>query len=202
MVNQAFPPSLALLGCGGHARSVADVALFNTPHLTLTFVDANARDGETIWGFPVVKTLLQGQTAVHFAVGSNLGRKALAESYTPQGIISNKAHLGKNVVLGVGCFVAHLAYLGPDVQVGDATIINTACVVEHEVRIGSFCHIAPNSTICGRVTIGDCVWVGVGAIIKEGVAICSNVTLGAGAVAIQNITEAGVYVGVPAKRLS
>jgi UDP-N-acetylbacillosamine N-acetyltransferase len=196
------PSSLVLLGCGGHARSVADVALFNDPHLTLVFVDENAREGETIWGFPVVKALPKGINPVHFAVGSNLGRKTLAETYTAQSIISKKAHLGKNPSLGKGCFVAHQAYLGPDVRVGNATILNTACVVEHEVSIGSFCHIAPHATICGRVTIGDCVWVGVGAIIKEGVAICSNVTLGAGAVAIQNITEAGVYVGVPAKRLS
>ena len=194
--------SLVLLGCGGHARSVGDVALLNDPNLTLVFVDENAREGETIWGFPVVKALPQGLNAVHFSVGSNLGRKTLAETYTPQSILSKKAHLGKNVVMGAGCFVAHQAYIGPDVQVGDATILNTACVVEHEVTIGNFCHIAPNATICGRVTIGDSVWVGVGAIIKEGLTIADNVTIGAGAVVVQNIIKSGVYVGIPAKRLS
>ncbi|MCS6267370.1 MAG: NeuD/PglB/VioB family sugar acetyltransferase [Vampirovibrio sp.] len=194
--------SLVLLGCGGHARSVADVALFNDPNLTLVFVDENAREGETIWRFPVVKTLPQGNLPIHFAVGSNEGRKKLYTTQPPVSILSKKAHFGKNSSLGEGCFVAHQAYLGPDVQVGEVTILNTACVVEHEVSIGSFCHIAPNSTICGRVTIGDCVWVGVGAIVKEGLTICSNVTLGAGAVVVKNITEAGVYVGVPAKKLS
>jgi UDP-N-acetylbacillosamine N-acetyltransferase len=197
MTNQ---PSLVLLGCGGHARSVADVALFNDPDLTLLFVDNNAKDDENIWGFPVVKNLPRSYKAVHFAIGSNQARSSLAETLTPESIISKKAHLGKNVVLGAGCFVAHQAYIGPDIRVGISTILNTACVVEHEVTIGNFCHIAPNSTICGRVTIGDNVWVGVGAIVKEGIRICANVTLGAGAVVVQNITEKGTYVGVPAKK--
>ncbi len=191
-----------LLGCGGHARSVADVVLFNTPHQPLLFVDENAKADETIWGFPVVKAFPEAVGAVHIALGSNAARKGLYPTIQPVSVVSHKAHLGKNAIIGEGCFVAHLAYIGPDVWVGNATILNTACVVEHEGRIGSFCHIAPNVTICGRVTIGDSVWVGVGAIVKEGVTIASNVTIGAGAVVVTDITEAGTYVGVPAKRLS
>lgn len=193
---------LVLLGCGGHARSVADVILFNNPNQRLVFVDDNANADETIWGFPVVKVLPEDATAIHIALGSNQARKRLYAEHNPKSVISEKAHFGKNALIGEGCFVAHLAYVGPDVTVGNATILNTACVVEHEVRIGSFCHIAPNATICGRVTMGDCVWVGVGAIIKEGVTIASNVTIGAGAVVVADITTVGTYVGVPAKRLS
>jgi UDP-N-acetylbacillosamine N-acetyltransferase len=194
--------SLVLLGCGGHARSVADVVLFNNPHQQLVFVDDNAKADETIWGFPVVKVLPEGVADTHIALGSNEARKRLYVEHNPKSVISKKAHFGKNTTIGKGCFIAHLAYVGPDVTVGNATILNTACVVEHEVRIGNFCHIAPNTTICGRVTIGDCVWVGVGGIIKEGVTIADKVTIGAGAVVVADITEAGTYVGVPAKRLS
>lgn len=196
------PQQLVLLGCGGHARSVADVALFNTPNLRLLFVDENARDNETIWGFSVVKHLPKDATDIHIAFGSNEARERLYVEHNPKSVISKKAHFGKNTTIGKGCFIAHLAYVGPDVTVGNTTILNTACVVEHEVRIGNFCHIAPNTTICGRVTIGDSVWVGVGGIIKEGVTIADNVTIGAGAVVVADITEAGTYVGVPAKRLS
>ena len=47
---------LLILGFGGHARSVADVAL-NFGFDELLFVDENAAEGETLWGFPVLNSL-------------------------------------------------------------------------------------------------------------------------------------------------
>jgi hypothetical protein len=46
---------IRLIGCGGHARSVADAFLGRFPDACLKFYDVNAEDGETIlpscvWG--------------------------------------------------------------------------------------------------------------------------------------------------------
>jgi serine acetyltransferase len=49
--------------------------------------------------------------------------------------------------------------------------------------------------------IGDCVYIGTNAVIREGVHICDGVTIGAGAVVLNDITESGVYAGVPAKKI-
>ena len=46
---------ICIIGCGGHARSVADVILNNDPSVQLIFADGNAHNGETIFGYPVVQ---------------------------------------------------------------------------------------------------------------------------------------------------
>lgn len=53
----------------------------------------------------------------------------------------------------------------------------------------------------GEVVIGNNVYVGANAIILPNVHIADNVVIGAGAVVTKDITEDGVYVGVPAKRI-
>lgn len=193
---------LYIIGCGGHARSVADVALSNNPNLNIVFVDENARANEKIWGFSVVEKLIGKNKIVHFAIGANdLRKKKFNEihSKTSVTIIAKTAQLGKNSKTKDGCFVAHKAYIGPDAKIGVCSIINTASVIEHEVEIGDFCHVAPNAIICGRCKVGDNVFIGAGAVVKDNINICSNVVIGAGAVVINDIYKVGVYIGVPAK---
>jgi maltose O-acetyltransferase len=52
-----------------------------------------------------------------------------------------------------------------------------------------------------KIIIGDNVQIGAGAIVLGGVTICDNVLVGAGAVVNKNIDEAGIYVGVPARKI-
>jgi len=44
-------------------------------------------------------------------------------------------------------------------------------------------------------------WLGAGSILTPGVRLGDGVTLAAGAVVTQNLTDPGVYAGVPARRL-
>ena len=67
--------------------------------------------------------------------------------------------------------------------------------------IGNNCHIAPNSTICGRVQISNNVFIGAGVVIIDKVKICEQVTIGAGSLVLKDITEPGVYVGNPIRKI-
>lgn len=58
-----------------------------------------------------------------------------------------------------------------------------------------------NMDMWGEVTIGNNVYVGTNAMILPNVHITDNVIIGAGAVVSKDITEDGVYVGVPARRV-
>ena len=51
------------------------------------------------------------------------------------------------------------------------------------------------------IIIGDNVQIGAGAIILPGVTITNNVIIGAGCVVSKNITQSGIYVGIPAKKI-
>lgn len=188
-----------IIGCGGHARSVADVILNNDPSAQLIFVDENARDKETIFGFPVVKSLPQDARNIFIAIGDNEKRRKMSEGKKLISVISKTAYISPTAVIEDGCFIASGAHIGPFVRIGTGTIINTNAVVEHEVQVGEFCHLAPHTTVCGRTTIGDDVFIGAGATVIDKIDICSNVTIGAGGVVAKNIEISDVYVGIPAK---
>lgn len=198
---------LLIFGCGGHARSVADVFLAGNAGAEILFIDANARPGETILSFPVVKEVskeLLRECEVFFSAGDNFQRRSDFSQNTDlkiKSIISGSAHVGKNAVLGRGCFVGNFCHIGPEVIIGENSIINTGAVVEHEVKVGKHCHIGPNATISGRSVIGDEVFLGVGSTVINNINICDNVIVGAGSTVIKDITEPGTYVGNPVRKV-
>ncbi|HSW69971.1 MAG TPA: NeuD/PglB/VioB family sugar acetyltransferase [Gammaproteobacteria bacterium] len=195
--------SLVIYGCGGHARSVADIALANgIEHLI--FVDDHARPGEKMFDFDVVKNISPGpDIPCIIALGDGEQRAALFKTLEKKvvSLISNHSHIGKNAQIGQGVFVGNGAHIGPNAKIGVNTIINTHCVVEHDCVIGRHSHISVNSIVAGKCEIGDFVMIGAGATVIDGIKICSNVMVGGGAAVVCDITEPGTYVGVPAKKL-
>lgn len=193
---------LVMIGCGGHARSVLDVYLFNNPQAEVVFVDPLAREGEKILNFPVLKDHKITDEAVFVAIGDNLKRAKECKKYKNLcSIISKNAHIGNNVKIGNGVFVAHNVHVGIESKIGDGSIINTSSSVDHEVTIGENCHIAPNTTICGRCEIGNNVFLGAGATVIDKIKICDNTTIGAGGVVVKDIDKEGTYVGVPVEKI-
>lgn len=201
------PVGLVILGFGGHARSVADVAIAaGIQHLR--FVDPNAKPGEILAGFPVVPRL-DGPVAKGWllfpAAGDNALRAsqvaALADQDLLHTLASPRAYMGLSAMVGRGTLVAHHAHLGPMSVVGMGCIINTGAIVEHESRVGDFCHISVNATIAGRSRVGNRSFVGAGAIVIDGIDIGDDITIGAGSVVVHSLADPGVYVGNPARRL-
>ena len=203
------PHNLVILGFGGHARSIADVAL-DLAIPDLMFVEATALAGENFLGFPILTDIpnpLSVGWEVFPAAGGNAARqrqieRAAAQSLPMSCLVSQRAYVGKGATIQPGSFVAHHAHLGPMTAVGRGTIINTAAVVDHDSRIGDFTHISVNTTIAGRCRIGDLVFVGAGATVIDGIRIVDRVTIGAGSTVIDDIGEPGIYVGSPARLLT
>ncbi len=196
---------LVLIGCGGHARSAADIYLANEPTARLAFVDIAARPGEILFGWPVLRELPE-TNAVFIAVGDNVQRKAWFEKFAGtkriENILSTTAHYGRESKLGIGCMVGNFCHVGPQAVIGDNVIINNGAIVEHETVIGAHSHVGPNAVVAGRCRIGELVFVGAGACVRDGVEVCSEVVIGAGAVVVKAIVESGVYVGCPARKVS
>jgi UDP-N-acetylglucosamine acyltransferase len=85
--------------------------------------------------------------------------------------------------------------------VGDDGLFMVSTHIGHDCIIGDYVTLAPGARVSGKCNIGEGVYIGSNAVIREGVSICDDVTIGAGSVVLRNITEAGTYVGVPAKRI-
>jgi len=194
---------LLILGFGGHARSVGDVALaagFNR----LLFIDEHARDGEAFEGHRVLSTLPKpdGDYWQAFpAAGQNFRREHQCQEapHPLATLVAPSATIGIGASVGEGTLLARNSHVGPLAQIGRGVILNTGCVVDHECMVGDFSHISVNATVAGRVKIGRRVMLGAGAVVIDNLSICDDVVIGAGAVVVDDITMAGTYVGVPAR---
>ncbi|MCY1272911.1 UDP-N-acetylbacillosamine N-acetyltransferase [compost metagenome] len=199
---------LLILGFGGHARSVADIALA-CGYRQLIFVDQNAREGETFAGFPVLKSVtesLPSGWAGFPASGNGRNRRSQCDEIRRMGLalatlVSPAATLGPECTICEGSFIGHHVHIGPGARIGTACIVNTAAVVEHECTVGDFSHVSVNSTMAGRSSIGSYCMLGAGAILIDGIRVSDDVVIGAGGVVHRSISQPGTYVGVPAVRL-
>lgn len=196
---------LLIIGFGGHARSIADVAL-KAGHSQLTFLDPMARFQEHFFNFPVVKDIASFHGCCIAAAGDCSKRRqqfdlARASHWQMCSVISPHATQGLGVNLGEGSFIAHHAHIGPLAKIGQGCIINTGAIVEHDCDIGNFSHVSVRSVLAGGVTLGQDVFIGAGAVVKQSIYIGDAVTIGAGATVVHDIIEPGIYVGTPAKLL-
>lgn len=198
--------NLIILGCGGHARTIANAAAA-TGYKNLYFVDSAARPGEVMLGWPVLDATsameLPGTAAI--AASGNPGLRAhqleciekaklrLVSIIAPTAIVGLEARISGGVFVGFG------AYVGPRAVLEQGCIINTSAVVEHDARIGTLTHISVNATVAGSVRIGQRCFVGAGATVIDGLEISDDVTIGAGATVVKHLKQPGVYLGCPAR---
>lgn len=199
---------LIIFGCGGHARSVIDIALL-IGWDDIIIIDEKGNEGEVIFGFPIYSSISENELKNNnffVAIGDNYRREKITHLYQSANmqlinIISPHAYISKSALLKKGVFIGNFAHIGPSVSIGDNVIINTHSIIEHECCIGSNTHVAIGAQIAGRVTIGDYCMVGAGASIRDNITIGNNVIIGAGAVVVNDINLAGTYVGNPVRKI-
>lgn len=108
--------------------------------------------------------------------------------------------IAEDVKVGVCTAVMANAVINSGSSIGNGVIINTAASVDHDNVIGDFSHVSPGAHLAGNVSIWERCWIGIGASVINNIYIVTDSIVAAGAVVIKDINEAGIYVGVPAKR--
>lgn len=198
-----------ILGAGGHGRVVADAAALSGHWLRIVATDrdpARCR-GELLPGVPLLPleaALALPDAAFHVAIGLADARaresQALAgrESAT---VVHPAAAVSAHARVDAGCFIAAQAVVAPGARLAAAVIVNHGAVVDHDVQVGDFSHLAPRAVLGGHARIGSRVLVGAGASVLPGLSVCDACLVGAGAVVCASILEAGVYAGVPVRRI-
>lgn len=105
----------------------------------------------------------------------------------------------KDVKIGKNCKVQSHSFICELVTIGDNTVIAHGVMFINDL----FATGGPangDKNLWKSTTIGNNVSIGSNATILT-VTICDNVVIGAGSVVTKNITEAGIYVGNPAKKI-
>ena len=105
----------------------------------------------------------------------------------------------KDVKIGKNCKVQSHSFICELVTIGDNTVIAHGVMFINDL----FATGGPangDKNLWKSTTIGNNVSIGSNATILP-VSICDNVVIGSGSVVTKNITEAGIYVGNPAKKI-
>lgn len=197
---------LIIIGAGGHAKVIADIA-FKSGYTDISFVDDNKTDGFN--GFSVIgkindiNALNDSETDFVIGIGNNKIREKIAQEYDVNyvSLVHPSAQIGLGVTIDKGTVVMAQVVINSDAKIGRHCIINSGAVVEHDNVIGDYVHLSPKAALGGTVHIGKFTHVGIGASVIHSVNVCSDCKIGAGAVVVENIEKSGTYVGVPAKEL-
>lgn len=199
---------LIILGASGHGKVAADIAI-RSGYEEILFLDDNPEARECL-GWPVVGCVSEAegyQGDFFVAIGNPTVRERIQNKLEGQGkhlalLIHPSAILGIGVTIGKGSILMAGVVVNPCAEIGKGCILNTAASVDHDCKVGDYVHVSVGAHIAGTVTIGAKTWIGVGAAVKNNVTIAQNCMIGAGATVVRSITEAGTYIGTPARKIT
>jgi UDP-3-O-[3-hydroxymyristoyl] glucosamine N-acyltransferase len=104
--------------------------------------------------------------------------------------------------IGRGNIIMPNSYISPSSVIGNHNFIMTGCTVHHDSYLGNCVTLASNVVLCGGVYLSHSIFIGANSTIKENTSICDNVLIGANSFVNEDIFEAGVYAGSPARRIN
>jgi len=202
---------LIILGTGGHASVVADLAASAGWRILGCIGPEPLAFSEEFCPYLGLNEVLSryAPSAVSLAIGvGSVGdaglRRSLFEAQRQRGfsmpaLIHPSANVALTAKIGAGTQIMAGVAVNPFAEIGVNVIVNTNATVEHHVRIGDHAHVAPGATLCGSVTIGATAHIGAGAVVLQGLSIGDGTVVGAGAVVTRDIPQAACVVGNPAR---
>ena len=189
---------LALFGYGGHAR---EVACQIDQEVTFFVDDEYANDiPKPISEFNPEEYLMM------VAVADSRDRKAIVDRLPKETKYFTFIHptvqiMDDNIEVVEGSFIGSNSILTTNVKLGKHALLNRGNHIGHDCFIGDYFSAMPNAVIGGNVWIDNKVYLGSCSNIREKIKIVANTTVGMNAAVVKNITESGVYVGVPTKKI-
>ena len=200
---------LFIVGCSGHGKVVADIAVKVAKYDQIYFLDDNPKS-KFCMDFQVVGNSnyadISPEDEIFVAIGNSSVREKFMKQYKRCGLrIANLIHpnavIGMNVKIGIGTIIMAGAVINSDTELGNGVIINTGATVDHDNCIGDYVHVSVGAHLAGSVSVGMHTWIGAGAVVSNNLSLCNDIMVGAGAVVVKDIKEPGTYVGVPARKI-
>jgi sugar O-acyltransferase (sialic acid O-acetyltransferase NeuD family) len=201
---------LVIFGAGGHAVSVANVALsagYNVKH----FVDKK-KIGLNLLGLSIIGNITDiddldiycfgiavGDNAVRERIYNELKAKYSNLKFPP--LIHSSATVSSFTTIEEGTVVMPKAVIGPNSKVGKFCLLNTQSSIDHDCVMLDFSSLAPAAVTGGTVQIGLRSAVSIGAKINHGLKIGDDSVVGANSYLNKDLPNNLVAYGTPAKHV-
>lgn len=202
--------SLFIIGAGGHAKSVAEVATA-AGFMIQAFVSQETENSEFM-GIPLLPSLPEDIADRTESIAIGIGANYLRETVWLQlrefcrlsrfpALIHPSAVIASSAQIDPGATVHQNSVVGPSTQIGKFCTVNTSASIDHDCVMQDFSSMGPGTHTGGGVTIGKRAHISIGAIVIHGIHVGNDSILGAGSCATDSVPEFTVSVGTPARAL-
>lgn len=122
--------------------------------------------------------------------------------------IQNYVLLKKGTVIGNNCYVDSYFRSSGDNKIGNNVTLRFGATIARKVYVGDGVFVSPNvmtifSTPSGDTNEGtyieDDVFIGTASVLAPNITICKGTVIGGNSFVNKDITDKGIYAGVPAK---
>ncbi len=205
---------IVVIGSGGFAKEVAfliqEINTVSNEWNFLGFIDDQV--GNSVGNNAILNNdnwLLNSNETIYAAIGigSPKIKKSIADKFSVNKniIFPNLRHPNatgdwSNIKMGKGNVICSSCCFTTDIDIGNFNAFNLCTTLGHDAIVGDYNVINPSTNLSGKVVIGDSVLIGTNSALLEDIKIHSNTIIGAGSTVVKSITEAGTYVGTPAKK--
>jgi sugar O-acyltransferase (sialic acid O-acetyltransferase NeuD family) len=213
-INKTFSKStpqkrpLVIFGSGGHAVSVANVAL-SAGYKIECFIDYN-KVGQSLLGYKIrgeIAEILNSESfSLAIAIGNNSVRESMykeikskfSDSNFPI-LVHSSAVVSFFSELSEGSVVMPNAIIGPNTRIGKFCIVNSQASIDHDGLMLDFSSLAPAAILGGNVRIGTRSAICIGSVIKQNIFIGDDSIVGANSYLNKDLSNNQVAYGSPAK---
>jgi sugar O-acyltransferase (sialic acid O-acetyltransferase NeuD family) len=197
---------IIIIGAGGHAESVFNVAI-SAGYEVLAFID-DKKAGKALFDKRVIQESqnfsLDQDTFLAIGVGDNFSREQIVAKYIQKFslekfpyLIHSSSNIGAEARIGYGTVIMPNVSVGPKSNVETFCILNTHSSIDHECKISDYASIAPGVHTGGNVSVGVRSAISIGASVKQGVSIGNDSVVGASSLVLHDVPERVVSFGIP-----
>ena len=203
-----------MIGGGLHCKSCIDVIEQEGRFDIKGIIDKKEKLGSTLLGYPVIATdddipelakecpnffITVGDTTI-FAVRNRIFSRLKNLGLKLPTIQSPLSYVSRHSVVGEGSILFPFTMVDIETTIGNNCIINHGTILAHEVTVGDNCHISGNCAV-GKCTIGHDTFIGANTFVNNGIEIAPYCIIGAGSNVLRSLSEPGVYVGNPVRKI-
>lgn len=203
------PGPFLIVGAGGHGAAVAEVIVASGATIA-GFVDAVKEQPPIDLDVPVLReapgehiasgrpfALAVGDNYQRYGLRANYLRRGLTDDYFPA-LIHPDASVSSFATLEPGAIVLQGANVGPGARIGSFSVVATGASAVHHAVMEDFSFVGPGAVL-GAAVLGHRSFLGLAAVVHQGCTVGSDVVIGAQSYVRDDIPDATLAVGVPAR---
>lgn len=208
---------VAILGAGDLGQTLAAHLATSGQWRCVGFYDDTLEPGTQVTGLPVLGAiqplkrqhdprgpfdrLVMGIGYKHLEARASLFAALVEAGHRFAAVVHESAYVHPTATVADGAVLFPRCVLDVGARAESNSVLNAGCVIAHDTTVGADTFLGPAVNLAGYVTVGRECFLGIGTTVIDNVTIHDRVQTGGGTVVTQDLTEPGLYVGAPARRV-